>query len=69
MEELFDKWGFPFADQITSLWRDYLNHETGEYIKDDNMWSIQEWEEWQSFQFDQGKEMQDNYYDYYNLYD
>lgn len=65
MEELFDKWGFPLADQITSLWRDYLNHETGQYIKDDNIWSIREWEEWESYQHDVGKQMQEEQF-YYN---
>jgi hypothetical protein len=43
-------------DELTSVFRDRLNHSTGKYIKDNNMWSLSEYDEWQSYQFDRGKE-------------
>lgn len=54
-----DNWGYEIEDSITEIWRDRINHETGEYIKDNEMWSPREYDEWQSYQHDLGKQMQD----------
>ncbi len=56
ISEPLDKYGYPMNDELTSVFRDRLNHSTGKYIKDNNMWSLSEYDEWQSYQFDRGKE-------------
>jgi hypothetical protein len=59
--EIFITDHYRWIDEITTVFRDILNHFTGEYIKNENMWSPMEYDEWQSNEFDKGKD-----YEYYN---
>lgn len=52
---MYDQHGYRMDDHLTVVFRDRLNHSTGEYIKDNNMWSMEEYDEWQSHEFDRGK--------------
>ena len=61
---LFNEYGYRILDEITTVFRDRINHFTGEYIKDNNMWSPMEYDEWQSYEFDKGKNYEYNYENY-----
>lgn len=54
---------YPDNDILTELFRGRINHETGEFIPDNTMWSIEEYNMWCAQEYDRGKLEDVFYYD------